>query len=233
MSAPCGDCIPTITFDPNQETTSHLLDTLRSSAPPYLIASDIGGVLIKNGICDAVWTEQTMVELANRYGGDADVILDHYNRNYQFPAMGQSSEWDLLRQIASLTTYATADEVASLWFARLEPHFGIELLSQLKQMSWRIVIHSNIDSYWFSRSESRFHFNDLTEVRLLSFQSSTRKPSDEFMQELARLAGEGGGWFLDDNLDNIRTAQRHGWRTIWVCNHPFHLSSNQLQESIQ
>ncbi len=233
MSAPNDDFAPTIIFDPNQETTSQLVDALKASAPPHLIASDIGGVLIKNGICDHIWTRQTMIKLADRYGGDVDVILDHYNRNYQFPAIGQASEWDLLRQIASLTTYATADDVSNLWFACLEPHFGIDLLSQLKQASWQTVIHSNIDSYWFSRSETRFHFNELAQTRLLSFQSHTRKPSDEFMEELAQLVGERGGWFLDDNSDNIRAAQRHGWRTIWVRNHPSDPSSDYPQENIQ
>lgn len=91
-----------------------------------------------------------------------------------------------------------------------------EVARRLKEAGYPLYGLSNWADTTFNRVKDRFYFLDYLEDYILSGRVKQVKPEPEIYHTLLNLIGRPAGecLFIDDSLENIKTAQALGFQTI-------------------
>lgn len=181
------------------------------------IVFDLGGVLV--GL-----DGQRSIEAFDKLGCEAvsQYIIDHRTEDLFYRIeLGLISTHEFCEEIREMTdTAATDDEMVAAWNALLTELTTnrAQRLLQLRKAGYRLFLLSNTnDMHWQHCARKLFPADVLEafEQVFLSYELQLAKPDRRIFEEVLRQTGITANetLFIDDNRDNIATAQTLGMHT--------------------
>lgn len=181
------------------------------------IIFDLGGVLVG-------FDGKRSIEAYQAMGCErvADYIIEHRTEDLFYRIeLGLSTTADYCDEVRSMTgTTASDDEIVRAWNLLLTPVSAERArgLRLLQQRGYRLFLLSNTnDMHWQHCAHKLFPADVLEafEQIFLSYELQLAKPDRRIFEEVLRQTGITANetLFIDDNRDNIATAQTLGMHT--------------------
>lgn len=181
------------------------------------VAFDIGGVLIDGGVMSSTGENGAFLTLEERFGIPHAMGAQIWHDLLDVSERGDMSEAAVFEALAAAGDDCDPSAVRQALLDMAYPVSStVSVLEYLHERGWRTAAASNHLMGWAAEWENRFSWFKLLDTVVISSDIGVRKPSSEFFAELSRRMGVTGAWFVDDRLENVRGAERSGFRGIWV-----------------
>lgn len=186
---------------------------------------DLGGVIMNLDVPKTIKAFENIgiTDIVNKTG--------HHYKNlvfYDFET-GKVSESEFVDELANMSTSNPSDtQIRKAWNAMIldMPRERIKFLSDLKK-EYKIYLLSNTNSIHQKKFLSEvnkvnnFSFNELFEKTYYSHEIGMRKPDENIFKYVLKdsCLSPSKTLFVDDAIDNIKTAQKIGIKTFHIQNY--------------